>query len=256
MNDIDPARLDQLLDEAYPVGDDRRQVVTLIRILTSLPAPEHLPQLEGCERERARLEHAAHGDDGEALDEALLAYYERLHLNEAPYTAAERSAMDDSGGYWGHAGGLAPILRAAHWIEPDTFSCDLGAGNGLQGLLMQTLYPHRRCLQVELSSEMVTLGRGLQAWLGIDDERVEWMVGDVRAADLSEVDFIYLYRPLRPERRAGQEFYSRLAELVATSPRRPVVFSIADCLRRFIDPHRVEILSSDGHLTLLRRREG
>jgi hypothetical protein len=49
--------------------------------------------------------------------------------------------MDRSGGYWCHAGGLSPVLKAGAFIEPDTVSADFGAGNGLQCLLMQKIHP-------------------------------------------------------------------------------------------------------------------
>ena len=50
-------------------------------------------------------------------------------MNEAEYREEERRLMDEAGGYWAHAGGLSPILKAGSWIRPDTVSTDLGAGN-------------------------------------------------------------------------------------------------------------------------------
>ena len=101
------------------------------------------------------------------MEEAFLTLYAHLHMHEARYTPDERGRMDEAGGYWAHAGGLSPILEAAPWIRPNTVSADLGAGNGLQGLLLQILYPHRKTIQIEISSNMVELGKQLQAWLGI-----------------------------------------------------------------------------------------
>jgi hypothetical protein len=159
--------------------------------------------------------------------------------------------MDEAGGYWAHAGGLSPILKAAPWIGPDTVSADLGAGNGLQGLLFQYLYPHKRIVQIEISSRMVEIGKRLQAWLGIPNERVEWIVGDVCEQSLDGMDFIYLYRPVRPSTERGKAFYENLAERLERSRRQVVIFSIADCLEEFLSP-RFEVFYNDGHLTCFR----
>lgn len=230
---------------------ERGQLVRLVALLAGLeaaPAPaSHFPEYG---RLRDRLLRACAGSDGEALEEALLELYCHLHMHEAPYTAAERRLVRSTGGYWCHAGGLSPLLRAGPWIAPDTVSADLGAGNGLQGLLLQRLYPHRRTILVEISSRMVEIGRSLQGWLGIPDARVEWMVGDVREVSVEGVDFLYLYRPLRPE-GAGLDFYRRVASELGRAVRPVVVFSVADCLGDFLGP-RFERFAFDGHLACFR----
>jgi hypothetical protein len=173
-------------------------------------------------------------------------------MHEAPYTPEERRRVDETGGYWSHAGGLSPILRAGDWLRPDSVSADLGAGNGLQGLLFQKLYPHRRTIQVEISSTMVEIGMRLQRWLGIPEARVEWVVGDVMNASVDGIDFLYLYRPVRPD-GPGRAFYERVAAELEDSDRAVVIFSIADCLRDFLSPH-FEVFYFDGHLTCFRKR--
>jgi hypothetical protein len=189
----------------------------------------------------------------ERLEEAFLELYAHLHGYEAPYTAGERRRMDRSGGYWCHAGGVSPILRARPWVGSETRLVDFGAGNGLQGLLLQTLFPHRLTVQIEISSRMIEAGMGLQEWLGVASERVRWLaadLGELPAAELRDLDFVYLYRPLRPEGALGRRFYERLAAALAAAGRRRrvVVFSIADPLEPFLQgPSRV--LYGDGHLT-------
>lgn len=202
---------------------------------------------------RAAVAAAMAAGDGEAAEEAALELYAHLHMHQAPYTRAERRTMDAAGGYWAHAGGLSPVLRAAGWIRPDTVAIDLGAGNGLQGLLLQLLHPHACTIQVEISRRMVAIGRCLQRWLGIPPERVWWVAGDIRAVRIRGIDFVYLYRPLRPE-GPGREFYRGLAADLEVSPRPPVVFSIADCLGGFLPPS-FEQVASDGHLTIWRRHD-
>ena len=199
---------------------------------------------------RRGLLEAAGDDDPEQLEERVLELYCHLHMHEAPYTLEERSRLDATGGYWCHAGGLSPILKAGRWLDADSVSMDLGAGNGLQALLMQSLFPHRRTVQVEISARMVAVGRRLQTWLGVPPARVEWVVGDVMEADVTGVDLLYLYRPVRPE-GVGRSFYQRLAGTLESSSRPVVVMSIADCLRDFLSDGWRQ-LYGDGHLTCLR----
>ena len=191
------------------------------------------------------------GPDGEALEEAFLLLYAELHGYEVPYTPDERERVAETGGYLSHVGGLSPILKAVPFIEPSTVSGDFGAGNGLQGLLIQNLVPHAKTVQVEISSRMVEAGKLLQGWLGIPEERVEWLVGDVSEASPAGMDFVYLYRPLRPT-GLGEDFYRSFAAQLGASQRPVVIFSIADCLRPYLPPE-FEVFYGDGHLTCFRR---
>jgi len=252
--DLAPALRRLFLDT--PAADEdrseseRQQLVRAMRLLAKRPplADARFPH-----HERLRdqfLDRALRGDDADRTEEAFLELYCHLHMHEAPYTAAERRRVDETGGYWNHAGGLAPLLRAAPWIRGDTISCDLGAGNGLQGLLLQALYPHRRTVQVEISGEAIEIGRQLQRWLGIPGERVEWIRADVMDHSVLGTDFLYLYRPVRPV-GVGRSFYERLAAELDRSDRPVVIFSIADCLRDFLSPG-FELLHTDGHLTCMR----
>lgn len=190
------------------------------------------------------------GGDGEHIEEALLALYAHLHGHEAPYTAEERARVRATGGYWCHAGGLSPILKAPDDLRPDSASIDLGAGNGLQLLLVHCLSPHRLSVQVEISQRMLDSGRALQTWLAVPRERVRWVHGDVLDAVITGYDLVYLYRPVKPE-GPGRAFYRRLARELATAPRQVVVLSIADCLGEFLPP-TIERFYSDGQLTCYR----
>ena len=160
--------------------------------------------------------------------------------------------MDETGGYWCHAGGLSPLLRAGAFVGPETVVGDFGAGNGLQGLLLQTLTPHARTVQIEISARMRDIGEELREWLGVPAGRVEWATDDVMNVPATGYDFIYLYRPVRPE-GPGRDFYTRFARDVESEPRPPVIFSVADCLRDFLSD-RYEVFYRDGHLTCFRPR--
>ncbi len=226
---------------------ERRYFDQIVELFVALPPPPDPVGLfpEWGERHAALVAARACGDD-EAVEEALLRLYAHLHSHAAPYTPAERTVVNATGGYWAHAGGLAPVLKAACCIAPGDVSADLGAGTGLQLLLLQRLAPHRRSIQVEISSRLVEAGQALQRWLGVSEERVEWRLGDLTRLPIPDCDVLYLYRPLRPE-GVGRRFYERVAAHLAAAPRPVVVFSVADCLGPFL-PSRFERVYFDGHL--------
>jgi hypothetical protein len=233
-------------------AEERERLIEMMAILGGLAEDPNLAEdFPALPTLREAFIAACAGDDPEALEERFLDLYAHLHMHEAPYTRSERQRVDASGGYWAHAGGLSPILKAGSWISAATRSVDLGAGNGLQGLLMQRLYPHRRCVQVEISGAMVDIGRRLQRRLGIPDDRVEWRVGDVLETPLGGWDFVYLYRPVRPV-GPGKCFYEKLSAALADEPGEVVIFSIADCLREFL-PTAFDCFYTDGHLTCYRK---
>jgi len=225
----------------------------LVTLFAKLPPPSdggnHFPEYG---RLKEKLLDSMKDEDADGMEEAFLDLYCHLHMHEAPYTKSERRRMDETGGYWCHAGGLSPLLKAGPYISAETVLADFGAGNGLQGLLFQKLYPHARTVQIEISSEMVAIGRTLQEWLGIAKDRVEWVVDDVVNRSPAGIDFIYLYRPVRPEGE-GRLFYERFASDLARDDRSVVIFSIADCLREFL-PASFEVFYSDGHLTCYQRK--
>jgi hypothetical protein len=232
-------------------ADERRRLARLVALLAEVPPPPSarslFPRFSALQDSlRMSLEHG----DGDSIEEAFLELYCHLHMHEAPYTPEERRVVDSSGGYWAHAGGVSPLLRAGPWISPHSVSADYGAGNGLQGLLLQWLDPHAQTVQIEISSRMVAIGRELADWLGIPSERLSWCIADVRDVPPVGLDFIYLYRPLRPV-GPGDAFYRCLASVLDAQPRPVVVFSVADCLRSYLSD-RFVLLSSDGHLTCLR----
>jgi hypothetical protein len=242
----------RLVESGREPGEAERLARLILRflILANPPGSEsHFPRFGELQR---ALENVTIQGTGEEIEDALLELYAHVHMNEAPYTSEERSQLDEAGGYWNHAGGLSPILKAQPWIESDTVSADFGAGNGLQGLLLQLLYPHAKTVQIEISSKMKNIGEGLREWLGVSADRVEWIVDDVLNVSASGYAFIYLYRPVRPE-GPGHEFYTRFAREVEAEENPPIIFSIADCLRDFLSD-RYEVFYGDGHLTCFRPR--
>ncbi len=233
-------------------GEELERLFALIVLLCELPPPpDPVGLYPNFESLRRRLVESLPSSDPEQIEESLLELYCHLHGHEAPYTPAERAIVDETGGYWCHAGGLSPLIKAGPWIGPDTISSDFGAGNGLQGLLLQKLHPHACVVQIEISSRMVEAGKALQRWLGIPPSRVRWVVDDVRHVPPTGMGFIYLYRPVKPV-GVGKAFYERFAEQLSSTSEPVVIFSIADCLKDFL-PAEFEIFYNDGHLTCFRR---
>ena len=220
----------------------------LVEFLLCLPdPPDSLDVFPDFSSLRDRLARSIERDQTDEIEERFLELYAHLHMNQAPYSAEERARMDETGGYWNHAGGLSPILKAAPWIDGSTVSADFGAGNGLQGLLLQLLYPHARTVQIEISAQAAQIGEELRRWFGVSSKRIEWVVDDVLDVSAAGYDFIYLYRPVRPE-GPGREFYTRFAREVEADENPPIIFSVADCLRDFLSD-RYEVSYWDGHLT-------
>jgi hypothetical protein len=249
---MDAARIKNLFKSDERDAGEILRLVELMNLFIEAPCPDdpfglypNYPKL------KEQFAAALTGHDPDRIEQAFLELYCHLHGHEAPYTQIERARVNQTGGYWCHAGGISPVLKAAPYIHAHTVTADFGAGNGLQGLLFQKLYPHKKTIQFEISSKMVEAGKVLQQWLGIPADRVEWVVGDVMDSSPAGIDFIYLYRPLKPV-GPGRVFYQQFAKQLAQSNRDIVIFSIADCLKDFL-PDSFRVFYSDGHLTCFLR---
>ncbi len=234
-----------------PTPDD--PLSALCRILLTLgkagPVRREIPGVAPMVQD---LERALAVGDPECIEAASVPLYSVLHQAGGTYAAAERERLDAGGGYACIAGGFTPLLQAGPFIGTETVSADLGAGNGLQGMLLQRLFPHRQTLQIELSAEMIRVGKIYQQVLGIGDDRMVWVHGDMAEASLDAIDFIYLYRPAKPS-AAGEGLYKRLAWKLAAIDHPLVIFSIADCLGPHLDGS-FSTLFSDGHLSVFLKK--
>lgn len=186
-------------------------------------------------------------DDPSGMERTLVELYSRVHSAGAKYSEEELQALKARSGYSCISGGIAPLLMAEPFITPEAVVADLGAGNGLQGLLLQRIRPHRRTLQIEISSEMIRVGRILQEVLGIGNDRVEWIRKDIAEACFEVADFIYLYRPVRPQ-GSGAGVYEAIGRRLSACKKPCMIFSVADCLGPFLD-ESFSVLHTDGHLT-------
>jgi hypothetical protein len=247
------SRLREVLDRDERSRDEHERLLDLMSLFAGLPLPpdpfDLYPRYGDL---KERFVDSTLGSNGVAIEEAFLALYAHVHGYDVPYTEEERQRVLETGGYLCHVGGLTPILKAAPYLDASSVSADYGAGNGLQGLLIQKLRPHRKTVQIEISSRMVEAGKKLQDWLGIPRERVEWRTSHVSDVSPVGIDFIYIYRPVRPTGE-GERFYRDFAARLAESTDPVVIFSIADCLRSFLPP-TFDVFFSDGHLTCFRRK--
>lgn len=189
--------------------------------------------------------------DLDSQEYALLCLYACLHRAGNIYSPFEIELFRKRNAYSCHPGGLSPLIFAEQFIKHDSVVADLGAGNGLQGLLLQCLYPHRKTLQIELSSELISMGRIFQKILGISDESIEWIHDDIVNVSLKDVDFIYLYRPVRPL-EGGRDVYQIISKKLSAIDKPLIIFSVADCLAEFLD-ERFSVFYSDGHLTCFKK---
>lgn len=185
--------------------------------------------------------------DKNSQEYALLCLYACLHRAGNMYSSSEIELFKKRNAYSCHPGGLSPLIFAEQFINSYSVVADLGAGNGLQGLLLQCLYPHRKTLQIELSSELIRVGRIFQKILGISDDRIEWIHDDIVNVSLEDVDFIYLYRPVRPI-EGGKEVYRIISKKLSAIHKPIIICSVADCLAEFLDK-KFSIFYYDGHLT-------
>lgn len=208
-------------------------------------------ELPGIDHHAERLIEAVEVEDPPSAESALIRLYLALHGAGSGYTPIERERLNGKKGYSCISGGLSPLFRAGPHIGTESTVVDLGAGNGLQGLLLQRLYPHKKTLQIEISSEMIRIGRIFQKALGINHDRVAWVNEDIVNVAFESVDFAYIYRPSRPS-GSGRDLYRTIALKLSAVPKPLVVFSVADCLSEFLD-ERFSIFYADGHLTCFRK---
>ena len=217
---------------------------SLLKLATNFIVQAEIPNLDCYVK---NLSSALRENDPSSLESNLLNLYTQLHGAGSVYSPYERKLLTERKGYSCYPGGLSPLIKAVQFVKPESIVADLGAGNGLQGLLLQCLSPHRKTIQIEISSEMIRIGRIFQQALGISDDRIEWIHDDIINVSIKTADFIYIYLPAKPL-EGGKEVYEAIANKLSMMNRPLVVFSVADCLAKFLNG-QFSIFYTDGHLT-------
>jgi SAM-dependent methyltransferase len=230
------ADLEDIIDSLLRIADDRRVCAELPRVKTLAD----------------NLREGMEEGDPEAAEMSLVRLYTYLHSAGCYYSEREREVLRRRNSYGCYPGGFDPIIKAGPYIREGTVVADLGSGNGLQGLLLQRLYPHYKTIQVEISSEMIRIGRLFQNALGIERDRVEWINDDIMNFSTRGVDFLYIYLPVRPSGR-GLELYRAMADELLAWDKPMYIFSIADAIHGFIKDG-FDVFYSDGHLTCMERK--
>jgi hypothetical protein len=237
----------------YENSSLEKQISVLIKSLLKIAADSTVKaELSEIDHYVSSLESALKIGEFPTTEKALLNLYIRLHGAGSLYSPQEREILTERKGYSCYPGGLIPLIKAAQFIRPDSIVADLGAGNGLQGLLLQCLCPHQKTIQIEISSEMIRIGRIFQQAIGISADRIEWIHDDIVNASIETADFIYLYLPAKPL-DGGEKVYEAIARKVSKMNRLLAIFSVADCLAKFIDKH-FSVSYMDGHLTCFVRK--
>ncbi len=185
-------------------------------------------------------------DSGDLIEREyrLLKLYLAIHNTGCDYSSSEADSLKDGAGITNLPGGMYPLIAAARLINENMTSMDLGAGNGLQGLLLQCLTPHRKTIQVELSTKMIEAGKLLHKALKIPQERVRWSAEDISEQRFGDLDFLYIYRPVKPHGE-GKKLYEQVAGNLASLDKNITVLSVADCLGPYIKDSFSEFHSNE-----------
>ncbi len=236
--------MDTIFDDPNTIDQLKKIEDAFLTIASDQNINRKFPEIATAANEYISKSNQGYNDNSEI---AFLNLYCEIHRSGSVYSLNERELLDKKHGYFNHPGGISPLLRAKPFIDESTISADLGAGNGLQGLLFQYLYPHRQTLQVELSTEMILIGKQFQKALKIPEEKIRWINDDILNFDLGEIDFLYLYRPSKPV-KDGLSLYQNLQIKLSNRKKPLTIFSIADCLKDFLNEEYKEFYN-DGHLT-------
>lgn len=233
----------------YPMNQkSRKQISIVVESLLKLATdPVVQAEISNLDCYVKNLRSALKGYDPSSLESNMLNLYVQLHGAGSVYSPYERKLLTERKGYSCHPGGLSPIIKAVQFVRPESTVADLGAGNGLQGLLLQCLSPHKKTIQIEISFEMIRIGRIFQQALGISEDRIEWIHDDILNVPVKTADLIYIYLPAKPL-EGGKKVYEAIANKLSMMNRPLVIFSVADCLAKFLNG-QFSIFYTDGHLT-------
>lgn len=218
-----------------------------LKIVSDKTVLREFPELEEPAADYEKHRQSGYNDETEL---SFLNLYCQIHRTGSVYSESERRQLDGKHGYFNHPGGISPLLKSRPYITNTSVVADLGAGNGLQGLLFQYLYPHKQTELIELSAEMIRIGKLFQQALQIPEQSINWVNDNILNVSLDHIDFLYLYRPSKPIKN-GVKLYHNLQKKLNNREKSITIFSIADCLKDYLANSYKEFYN-DGHLTCFR----
>lgn len=179
------------------------------------------------------LINAQKNGDIEKREMNLIKLYLLFHKYGAGYSFEEEKFMEKSKGHKWFPGGLMPLVLGSYLMKPEYEFCDLGCGNGFQGILMQILSPHSKTRQIEISKSYLEAGKIFLKPLKIDKGKISFEHIDISSFKMKETDFVYMYRPSRPIEE-GAQLYRNLSNKVYLNKKSFYLLSVADCFEPFI----------------------
>ena len=187
---------------------------------------------------------------------ALAELYRVLHMAGAEYSDDETQVIKRTNGIPRQPGGVTPLLMAEQFISSNATVVDLGAGNGLQGLLLRKLIPHKRTVLIEISGAMIEAGKLFQQVMEGEHSAIDWVHGDLMELDFKEIipetpELLYMYRPVKPVGE-GKRLYERISKWIDGWDSTGHIVSVADCLGPFLSDSVIKLYEGD-FFTLYRK---
>ncbi|MCB9494570.1 MAG: hypothetical protein H6681_03885 [Desulfobacteraceae bacterium] len=176
---------------------------------------------------------AKENNDLEKREIFLTKLYLLFHKFGAGYSHEEEKFIQRSKGLKWLPGGLMPVVLGSYLMKSEYEFCDLGCGNGFQGILMQVLCPHKKTRQIEIAGSYLNKGEIFLSLPEIDREKICFENIDISDFQMQSADFIYMYRPARPMGE-GSLIYQKLSDKFLNAEKSFYLLSVADCFEPFI----------------------
>ncbi|PID78457.1 MAG: hypothetical protein CSA42_00315 [Gammaproteobacteria bacterium] len=191
-----------------------------------------------------KLSQVQNQQNFEERETLLIDLYLLLHKFGCGYSDMEQNFISEKKGIKWLPGGIMPIILTSYLMNEDYVFADLGAGNGLQGLILQSISPHKKTRLIEISESHLMAGRAYAKALGFNNESILFENNDILSSDFKDIDIFYMYRPARPM-NGGKNFYIRLSEKFEQMEKEFFLVSVADCFEPFIKQDCLTVYSNE-----------
>jgi hypothetical protein len=213
---------------------DEEKILLIEHFLLRLSFEEFVSaQIKDVKDYALELLTAKKNNDLEKREIFLTKLYLLFHRFGAGYTIEEEKFIEKSKGLKWLPGGLMPLVLGSYFMKPEYEFCDLGCGNGFQGILMQVLCPHKKTRQIEIAGSYLKKGEIFLSLPEIDKKKFCFENIDIADFQMKSADFLYMYRPARPMGE-GSILYEKLADKFFKAKKSFYLLSVADCFEPFI----------------------